>query len=108
MTKVNNDVRANFFPNSKTNESKATNEAQISTLKRNDPERLKELEGTQKDARVTIPEGIRDFSRIKKAVDAAPEIDNSEKIAKLREQINDGNYTIDYEALADRLLEQEF
>ena len=38
----------------------------------------------------------------------APEIDNTDKIARLKAQIADGSYKIDYDGLADKMLEQEF
>ncbi len=77
-------------------------------LKRTDDVRKSELEKTKRDAKVAIPDAVKDFSRIKKAVDTAPEIDKSEKIAKLKEQIAQGNYNFDYEAIADKMLKTEF
>jgi negative regulator of flagellin synthesis FlgM len=78
-------------------------------LKRNSESRKNELEAFAKsDSRVDIPDAIRDFSRIKKVADAAPEIDNSEKIARLKAQIADGSYKIDYDGLSDKIMEQEF
>ena len=59
------------------------------------------------DAKVTISDAIKDFSRIKKAVDEVPAMDNSSKIQGLRDQINAGTYNIDYEALADKILSDE-
>ena len=38
----------------------------------------------------------------------APEIDNSEKIARLKAQIQSGKYEIDYDRLADDIIEQEY
>ncbi len=63
---------------------------------------------TAGDAKVTIPEGVKDFSRIKKAAMAAPEQDNSEKIARLKAQIQGGTYEVDYDGLADKMLQSEF
>jgi negative regulator of flagellin synthesis FlgM len=63
---------------------------------------------TSGDAKVTIPEGVREFSRVKKAVDAAPEMDQSEKIAALKAQIQAGQYQVDYDAVADKMLQSEF
>ena len=39
---------------------------------------------------------------------SAPETDNSEKIARLKAQINAGTYEIDYDGLADKILNSEF
>ena len=98
--------RSNFFPNS--NEAKDVRTKQVA-LKRNDHARRQQLEKISKnDAKVKIPDAVRDFSRIKKAVDAAPEIDNSAKIARLKQQINNGTYKVNYEAIADKLLASEF
>ncbi len=85
-----------------------SNRINQTALKRNDDERKVELEGTKRDAKVQIPDAVKDFSRIKKAVDAAPEIDNSDKIASLKAQIQGGNYKVDYDALAGKMLESEF
>jgi len=100
------DTRAPFFPNSKTSR---TDVNQAKALQRNSFERTQELEGrTAKDAKVSIPETIKDFSRIKRAVDAAPEIDNSAKVADLKARIQAGTYSVDYDALADKLLSSEY
>ena len=63
---------------------------------------------TSSDAKVSIPDGVKDFSRIKKAVDAAPAMDNSEKIARLKAQIQAGTYEVDYDGLADKMLTSEY
>lgn len=109
MTNVDTSNRAGFFPNSREvkNPTKKT-ELQRAALKRNGLERMQELEASKMDAKVNIPDAIRDFSRIKKAVDATPEPDNSDKIARLKHQINSGTYQVDYEALADKILASEF
>jgi negative regulator of flagellin synthesis FlgM len=104
------DTRSNFFPrgrNIETNSAKGSGE--VDALKRNSMERASELQDkTATDAKVTIPEGVKDFSRIKKAAMAAPEQDNSEKIARLKAQINAGTYEVDYDGLADKILTNEF
>ena len=106
MSNVDVTNRSNFFPNSDTARS---TRAEKVALKRNDTSRRQQLEKlSMKDAKVKIPDAVRDFSRIKKAVDAAPEIDNSEKIARLKQQINNGTYKVNYEAVADKLLAAEF
>jgi len=108
MTNINNSVRSNFFPGTKTNTGKS-GELARTALKRNDESRIKEIQSfTKDDSKVQIPDAIRDFSRIKKVADAAPEIDNSEKIARLKQQIQSGTYKTDYEAIADKILSQEF
>ena len=86
----------------------AANRIKSVDLKRTDDVRKTELEKTKRDAKVAIPDAVKDFSRIKKAVDTAPEIDKSEKIAKLKAQIADGNYDFNYEAIADKMLKTEF
>ena len=103
-------TRPSFFPNSKSAQgiqTERTNGPQ--ELKRNSPERSDQIrEKTAKDATVDIPSAVKDFARIKKAVDAAPQIDNTDKIAKLRQQIQSGTYEIDYDAVADKMLTTEF
>ena len=106
------DTRPPFFPNSRTAKrdgAKAASLKQTKFLKQNSPERAKQLSAqTREDARVAIPNGVRDFSKIKSAVDAAPPMDNSAKIASLRQQISAGTYNMDYDAMADKILAEEF
>jgi negative regulator of flagellin synthesis FlgM len=76
---------------------------------RNSDTRKEELEAFSKnDSKVDIPDAIKDFSRIKKVADAAPEIDNTDKIARLKSQIAAGTYKVDAGDLADKIMEQEF
>jgi negative regulator of flagellin synthesis FlgM len=102
--------RAAFFPNSKTaNNTKVNKQQEMTPLNRNTMERMNQLQGrTAGDAKVQISDAIKDFSRIKSAVDKAPSIDNSDKIAKLKSQIQRGEYRMDYDAIADKMLSQEF
>ncbi len=103
------DSRAPFFPNSKTGQQEVEQLRRAKVLKRNSYARAQELNDvTSRDAKVTIPDTIRDFSRIKKAVDAAPDVDNSAKIARLKAQIQAGSYEPDYDAIADKLLAREY
>ena len=110
MSNINTNQRTGFFPQSKTaQESRSNKVQQAKFLKRNDVSRVKELDDiTKGDSKVQINEAIKDFSRIKKAVDASPEIDNSAKIARLKAQIKDGSYKVDYEAIADKILASEY
>lgn len=102
--------RSAFFPNSKeTAEAKRSKVLDRIGTNRNSPERAKELKDlTNLDAKVNINNAVKDYARIKKAVDAAPEVDNSDKIAKLKSQIQNGTYKVDYDALADKILTSEF
>ena len=96
--------RSIFLPN-----KKETGKVGNANLKRNSESRKNELEAfSRSDSKVDIPDAIKDFSRIKKVADAAPETDNSEKIARLKSQIQAGSYKVDYDGLADKILEQEF
>lgn len=61
-----------------------------------------------KDAKVEIPDAIKDFSKIRKAVDGAPTINNASKIADLKARINEGSYSVDYDVLAEKILTSEF
>ena len=101
--------RSSFFPNSRDAQVNKAKQLRQTVLKRNDINRRNELNKISKeDAKVEINDAIKDFSRIKKAVDASPPIDNSEKIARLKGQIEAGTYEIDFEKLADKMLEMEF
>jgi len=104
------DTRSAFFPRSRDVKSEPTKgNGQIDGLQKNTPERISELtDKTATDAKVNIPEGVKDFSRIKKAAMSAPEPDNSEKIARLKAQIANGTYEIDYDGLADKILTSEY
>ena len=103
------DTRAPFFPNSPTARKEVEKAKQAQILRRNSVERKKELnEFAQKDAKVNIPNQIRDFSKIKKVADATPEVNNADKIARLKAQIQAGNYEPDYDAVADRILATEY
>jgi negative regulator of flagellin synthesis FlgM len=102
--------RARFFPNAKNTPAKARAKSiEPNYLPRNTDIRKKELENTtQKDAQVSIQDTVKDFARIKKAVDQATPVDNSAKIAQLKSQIKSGQYKIDYEAIADKILTSEY
>jgi negative regulator of flagellin synthesis FlgM len=104
------DTRSSFFPRNRDIKSdSAKSGGNVDGIQRNSMERTSELtEKTSGDAKVTIPEGIKDFSKIKKAAMSAPEPDNSEKIARLKAQISAGTYEVDYDALADKILTSEF
>ncbi len=105
----NIDTRSPFFPKSRNAQVEKSQSSQVTGLERNSPDRAGELNNrTSADAKVSIPDGVRDFSRIKKAADAAPEVDNSEKIARLKAQIQAGNYEVDYDGLANKMLQSEF
>ncbi len=111
MSKIdNNSARSNFFPKSKAaNNSVRSRALNPSYIQRNDPSRRKELESTTGGhAKVQIPNAVRDFAKIKSAVDRAPGVDNTDKVAKLKAQINSGTYKVDYDALADKILSSEF
>lgn len=104
------DTRSAFFPRSRDVKSESTSgSGKVAGVQKNSMERASELsEKTSTDAKVSIPEGVKDFSRIKKAAMSAPEPDNSEKIARLKAQIQAGTYEIDYDGLADKILGSEF
>lgn len=75
---------------------------------KNSKKRQEELrESIDVDAKVDISNKTKDFSKIKKAVDNSPNIDNRKKVESLRKQVQEGNYKIDYDVLAEKILEQE-
>lgn len=98
-----------FFPKNKSDQTREAARLRKAVLNRNNIERKQALDiSAKQDAKVNINDAIKDFSRIKKAVDVAPEIDKTDRIAELKAQIEAGKYSVDYEALADKILEQEF
>lgn len=105
MSKIDStSSRSIFLPN-----KRESSKVGATPLQRNTDVRRDELEAFSKnDSKVDIPDAIKDFSRIKKVADAAPAIDNTEKIARLKSQIAAGTYKVDADALADKILEQEF
>ncbi|MBD66828.1 MAG: flagellar biosynthesis anti-sigma factor FlgM [Halobacteriovoraceae bacterium] len=103
------DTRAPFFPNSKSAQREIEQARKSSMLRRNSYERAQELQDkTGSHAKVSIPDTIRDFSRIKKVADTTPEVDNTAKIASLKAQIQAGTYQPDYDAIADKILATEY
>lgn len=110
----NIDTRSPFFPNSRTGQKQteqaaAAKRARSLAESRNTYDRAEEIRAkTSNDAKVSIPDTIKDFSRIKKAADTAPEMDNSAKIADLKARIQAGTYEVDYDALADKMLQTEY
>ncbi|MDD4974485.1 MAG: flagellar biosynthesis anti-sigma factor FlgM [Bacteriovorax sp.] len=99
--------RSLFMPGKK--ETRESGKVGPAGLKRNSETRKNELEAFSKsDSKVDIADAIKDFARIKKVADAAPDIDNTDKIARLKAQIADGSYKIDLDGLSDKILEQEF
>ncbi|MBA2405159.1 MAG: flagellar biosynthesis anti-sigma factor FlgM [Bdellovibrionales bacterium] len=104
------DTRSSFFPKTRsaTTES-AQGGSKVGATERNSAERTSEIQDrTGTDAKVSIGDGVKDFSRIKKAAMAAPDVDNTEKIARLKAQIAAGTYEVDYDGLADKILTTEF
>ncbi|MBF0314965.1 MAG: flagellar biosynthesis anti-sigma factor FlgM [Oligoflexia bacterium] len=109
-----NDIRtenpSTYFPKDRrvTIKPEKTERSDSALKPRNSKKRQVELkEGTENDARVDISNKIKDFSRIKKAADAAPEIDNRKKVEQLKKQVADGTYKVNVDDVADKILEQE-
>ena len=53
---------------------------------------------------VEISDRARELARAKQAVDAAPDV-RADKVAELKQKIEDGTYNVPAEALADKLLD---
>lgn len=105
----NIDTRAPFFPNSKTAKHDIEQAKEAASLRRNSYERSQQLKDiASRDAKVTIPETIKDFSQIKRVADTTPDVDNTDKIAALKAQIQAGTYQPDYDAIADKILASEY
>ena len=101
--------RSSFFPNNKSVDKTKAKALKAGYIQGNTPDRKQELdEMSGRDAKVNINNAVKDFAKIRKAVDQAPEIDNSAKIADLKQRIQAGTYQVNYDAIADKMLEAEF
>ena len=108
MNNIEGSNLTTFFPQQK-NDNQIAKMPQSTLPLSNNQERQQELDALAKnDAKVRIPDAIRDFSKIKKAVDQAPPIDKRAQIADLKRQIAAGEYKIDYDALADKIIHSEY
>ncbi len=97
-------TRSQFFPKSKETRP-ATNENTLKKPSLN--QKIGRKQKTDSDAKIMLSDTIKDFNLIKKTVDKSPTVDQSEKIGHLRKKIASGEYKIDYDALADKILSQE-
>tara|TARA_B100000287_G_scaffold279019_1_gene262931 strand:- start:139 stop:468 length:330 start_codon:yes stop_codon:yes gene_type:complete len=108
MNKINNTVNP-FRLFSDSNKSPKRTKF-FNELKDNNDEIQQKKKGeklSSLDAKVTIPEAIKDFARIKRVVDESPDMDNQIKVEKIKDQIKNGSYKINYELLAEKMLENE-
>ena len=60
----------------------------------------------QDSARVNISEKAKEMQRVKELAKQAPDVD-AEKVAKFRSLIASGEYKVNAEAIADRMLDDE-
>ena len=103
-----NAKQTGFFPTSPASSDSKISPLQKGPLGRNSENRKKELESTKNDSLVAIDRTVKDFSRIKKAVDAVAPLDKSHRVEELKRQINEGTYEIDYDKLAEKIISSEF
>jgi negative regulator of flagellin synthesis FlgM len=112
MNPIDSAARSPFFPNSKDLKKTQAEEALAADRMKNISAGLRSsnqsLPFDTRDSKVEIPLAVKDFSKIRKQVDMAPSVDNSDKIANLRSQIQSGEYNVDYEGLADKMLSKRF
>ena len=109
MNKINNTVNPFRLFSSDSNKSPKRTKF-FNELKDNNDEIQQKKKGeklSSLDAKVTIPEAIKDFARIKRVVDESPDLDNQIKVEKIKDQIKNGSYKINYELLAEKMLENE-
>tara|TARA_Y100000996_G_C22310541_1_gene556050 strand:+ start:349 stop:678 length:330 start_codon:yes stop_codon:yes gene_type:complete len=108
MNKINNSINPfRLFSDSNTSPKRTKF---FNDLKENNEEFQQKKKGekfSSLDAKVTIPEAIKDFAKIKKMVDESKTIDNRVKVEKIRDQIKNGSYKINYDMLTDKILESE-
>ncbi|MBP5296442.1 MAG: flagellar biosynthesis anti-sigma factor FlgM [Bacteriovoracaceae bacterium] len=108
MNNIEGNNLTTFFPQQR-NENQIEKMPQSTFPLGNNQERQQELDAlAKKDAKVRIPDAIRDFSKIKKAVDQAPALDKQAQVADLKRKIAAGEYKIDYDALADKIIGSEY
>ena len=108
MNNIEGNNLTTFFPQQK-NGTQIEKMPQSAFPLSNNQERQQELDALAKnDAKVRIPDAIRDFSKIKKAVDQAAPINKQAQVADLKQKIAAGEYKIDYDALADKILQSEY
>ncbi len=100
--------RSFFFPKKRETTTGTGNSLDPEKGSRSDGKGLRRENLIQRDTKVTIGDGIKDFSKIKRYAMMAPDIDNSDKIASLKEQIANGTYKVNIDALTDKLMDQEF
>lgn len=108
-----NDIKATnrspFFVKDKNSIITDKSMAESSIRAKNSKKRQLEVKNnTENDAKVEIPKKIKDFSRIKKAVDHAPEVDNRDKIEALKKRIESGDYDVRINKIAEKILSREF
>lgn len=108
MENVNSsNTRSSFFPRSK-NIKESNVKKSLSSKSRENINEGGDLKKTLgKDVDVFISDRVKNFSKIIKIINDAPELDNTNKIARLKRQIEKGEYVINYEALADKILQSE-
>ena len=100
--------QAGFFPAGSASSDTNISPVHKRPFNRNSEDRKRELESFKSDSHVAIDNAVKDFSRIKKAVDATTPIDKSNQVAKLKKQIDEGTYKIDHDKLADKIITSEF
>ena len=98
-------TRSHFFPKSKSTRP-TVNESTLKKPSLN--QKIGHKQKTDSDAKIVLSDTIKDFNLIKKAADSSLTMDQSEKIGLLQRKIALGEYKIDYDALADKILSQEF
>lgn len=57
-------------------------------------------------AKVSLSEKAKEFQKIKEAVSEIPDVDKA-KVAKLKEALKDGKLEINYDKLAERIVEHD-
>lgn len=109
MSNITTENRATFFPKKKSDSIKADRSTEnVGKTKEGSRRRERLIGKGDTDSKVDIPQNVKDFARIKKVVDATPNIDNSEKIGRLKQQIANDEYEINYDDLSEKILEEKF
>ena len=94
MNEIKTDTKTNLFLKSNPNTTIGHN-----FNRKRSPDKV-----SRDDAKISITDATKDFTRIRNDVYDAPDIDDSSKLAKLKKEIKEGTYKIDYEKLAEKII----
>ena len=87
------------LPKSTQNEMERIGEKQLS-----DEQRVEEKERSEQDTIVNLSPALKEAQAIKEIISSEPDI-REDKVSELKERIESRRYSIDHEAVADKLVD---